>query len=364
MLIFDGDYPMAYGALDLNRDLTLPLEEVRAAEPDSKNVPFACLPEMRKGGVYCALMKITARRQREGSILPGYRGKAAAYGAAKGNLAFYRGLESTGEGAVITTGKQLDDLAGQWELKVDRAALPVGLLIGLEGADPILTPDQVHEWFAEGIRVVSLTHYGASRYAHGTGTGTEKGLLGPGPELLREMGRCGMLLDTTHISDRSFWEALEHYGGPILASHQNCRALAPGERQFSDEQLQAVIERDGVIGASMDTWMLREKQDVDWASTGGFSRRDFFPRDEVTLEHIANHVDHVCQLAGNALHAAIGGDTDGQGGVDGAPLEIDTVADYQQIGQILERRGYGDEDVANVMYRNWHRFYTKHLPTE
>ena len=130
---------------------------------------------------------------------------------------------------------------------------------------------------------------------------------------------------TTHISDRSFWEALEYYPGPILASHQNCRALAPGERQFTDEQLRAVIERDGVIGASMDTWMLCEKLDIDWASTGDYERRDYFAREAVTLEHIANHVDHVCQLAGNALHAGIGGDTDGQGGVDVQGFDLQVI---------------------------------------
>ena len=115
MLVFDGDYQMAYGALDLNRDVTLPLHELRAAESDLSNVPFASLPEMRKGGIYCALMKITARREREDSILPGYRGKEAAHGAARGNLAFYHALESTGEGRVITTGTQLNQLAEQWK---------------------------------------------------------------------------------------------------------------------------------------------------------------------------------------------------------------------------------------------------------
>ena len=362
MLIFDGDYPMAHGALDLNRDLTLPLDEVRAADPDTGVVPFACLPEMRTGGVVCALMKVAARRLREGSILPGYRGAAAVYGAGKGQIALYRGLETTGEAVVLTTGSQLRQLVERWEQQEDRADLPVGFIIGMEGADPILTPDQVHEWWDDGVRVVSLTHYGPSRYAHGTGTGLEGGLMPPGPELLREMDQCGMLLDTAHISDRSFWEALEHYSGPILASHQNCRALAPGERQFTDEQISAVIERGGVVGASMDTWMLRETQEIDWATTAAYPRRDYFPREAVTLEHIANHMDHVCQLAGNALHAGIGGDTDGQGGVDGAPFEVDTVADYQKIAPILERRGYSDADVANIMYRNWQRFYEQHMP--
>ena len=98
-------------------------------------------------------------------------------------------------------------------------------------------------------------------YAHGTGP--EGGLKPPAAELLREMESCGMLLDLTHIADQSFWEAVELYTGPLLATHQNCRPHAPRQRQFTDEQLNVIIERGGVIGASMDTWILREKQVID-----------------------------------------------------------------------------------------------------
>ena len=137
---------------------------------------------------------------------------------------------------------------------------------------------------------------------------------------LREMSSCGMLLDLTHISDESFYEAVDLYKGPVLASHQNCRALVPGQRQFTDDQLRIVIERGGVIGASMDTWMLCPWFTLDWSDTGGYSRRDHFRREDISLSHAADHIDHVCQVAGNADHAAIGGDTDGQGGIDGAAL--------------------------------------------
>jgi membrane dipeptidase len=123
-----------------------------------------------------------------------------------------------------------------------------------------------------------------------------------------------------------------------------------------------VIERGGVIGASMDTWMLCPEQVIDWGKTSTFNRRDVFTRESITLGTLANHIDHVCQLAGNANHAAIGGDTDGQGGLDGAPHEIDTVADYQRLGPILSERGYSDADVAKIMYQNWQRFYEEHLP--
>jgi membrane dipeptidase len=232
--------------------------------------------------------------------------------------------------------------------------------VGLECADPILEPSYAEEWWDLGVRVVSLTHYGVGTYAHGTGT--QGGLQPPAAELLRQMERVGMILDLTHIADDGFWQALDRFAGPVLASHQNCRALAPGERQFDDEQLGALIERGGVIGASMDTWMLHPQQFLDWSRSGEFSRRDHFPRDAVSLQHVADHIDHVCQLAGNAGHAAIGGDTDGQGGVDGAPCDVDSIADYQRLGPILRDRGYTHEQVADVMYRNWQRLYEAALP--
>ncbi|MCB0187557.1 MAG: membrane dipeptidase, partial [Caldilineaceae bacterium] len=158
-------------------------------------------------------------------------------------------------------------------------------------------------------------HYGVSSYAHGTGT--SGGLTPAAKSLLEAMAQLGMLLDLTHIADEGFWQALAIFDGPVLASHQNCRALVPGERQFSDEQLRAIIERSGVIGVSMDTWMLYRASNLDWAKAGITERRELFPRAAVTLADVADHIDHICQLAGNADHAAIGGDTDGQGGVEG-----------------------------------------------
>jgi membrane dipeptidase len=230
----------------------------------------------------------------------------------------------------------------------------------MEGADPILWPDHARDWWAQGLRVVSLTHYGVSAYAHGTGT--PGGLLPAAVPLLRVMEEIGLILDVTHLAEDAFWAALDHFGGPILASHQNCRALVPGERQFSDEQLRALLARGAVIGVAMDTWMLLAGQQSDWHSIGGRDRREVFPREAITLEHVADHIDHLCTLAGNTRQAAIGGDTDGQGGVAGAPADVDTVADYQCLAAILARRGYSDSDIDNILYGNWHRFYAQWLP--
>lgn len=360
MFIIDGDYPMAYGALHLHRDLTRPIAEIRAAEKDPKIQAMACLPEMRLAKIAAALVKISQRIERPNSPLWGRPSGDVAYAAAQGDLAYYRILAQRGEARLIASSADMADHMQNWVAATDHTDLPVGFILGMEGADPILWPEHVHQWWQDGIRVFSLTHYGVSTYAHGTGT---TGPLQPqGPDLLRAMDQLGAILDMTHIDDESFWQVLDHFNGPLLASHQNCRALVPGQRQFADEQLKVIIERGGVIGASMDTWMLYAEKEIDWANTRAFTRRSVFPRHAVTLENLADHIDHVCQLAGNAQHAAIGGDTDGQGGVDGAPGDVDTVVDYQKLTGILEHRGYSPDDIAAVMYRNWQRFYERWLP--
>lgn len=375
MLIFDGDYPMAHGALDLHRNLSLPIAEARSLpdrEPESRwpNAGImATLPEMRRGQVAGALVKVVGRIQRPNSPLWGYSSGDGAYAAAQGHLAYYRILARRGEVRLLCTRADCVAHFAQWAA-LDAAAstaageaianVPIGFVLGMEGADPILWPEQVEEWWSDGLRVISLTHYGVSSYAHGTGT--VGGLTPQAKPLLRAMARLGMILDLTHIADQGFWQALALFDGPVVASHQNCRALVAGERQFSDEQLRAVIERGGVIGVSMDTWMLYSDGQLEWAKAGISDRREIFPRQAVTLAHVADQIDHLCQLAGNADHAAIGGDTDGQGGVEGAPAEVDTVADYQRLAAILARRGYDPSAIAQIMYGNWLRFYTQWLP--
>ena len=368
MLIIDGDYPMGVGAIDMNRDLTLPIAEVRATPEGSQKQErwpvsrtMASLPEMRRAQIAVALVKIVGRIERPNSPMWGYRNGDIAYAMAQAHLAYYRILERGGEARILITREDFRAHMQTWSDAESCEDLPVGMVVGMEGADPILWPEHIHEWWESGLRTINLAHYGISTYSHGTGRPGR--LLPPAKPLLREMEALGVILDLTHTAEEAFWQALNLFSGPVMASHQNCRALTPGERQFSDEQLKALIERGGVIGASMDTWMIYAEGNLDW---GGHipPRRSRFPREAVTLEHLVNHIDHVCQLAGSSAHAAIGGDTDGQGGNDGAPYEIDTVADYQKIAEVLDKRGYAQEDVENVMYRNWQRFYERWLPAK
>ncbi len=366
MLIIDGDYPMAGGAIRSQRDLTLPIDQARAAPPDfteSKGRPdsgiMATVPEMRRAGVAAAIVKLTGCILRDGHPHGDVRTDELSYAGAHGQLAYYHVLETRGYARMLDTRGDFASHMKTWSEAGSRDDLPVGMVLGMEGADPILWPEQVHEWYENGLRVVSLSHYGVSRYSHGTATGTDGGLLDGAPELLRHMDSLGMILDVSHTSDESIRQELDNFSGPVLSTHQNCRAITPGERQIPDDLLQRIIDRGAVIGHSMDTWMLY-REGVDWANIP--PRRDVFPLEAVTLEDYCDHVDHVCQMAGNSLHSAIGGDTDGQGGADGAPYEVDTVSDYRKVAEILDRRGYSQEDVENVMYRNWQRFFEKWLP--
>ena len=157
-----------------------------------------------------------------------------------------------------------------------------------------------------------------------------------------------MILDLSHLVDDGFWEALDCFSGTVLASHSNCRALVPGDRQLTDEMIRAVIARDGVIGSALDAWMLQP----GWIQheTRGAS---------VTLDAYVDHIDHVCQVAGNARHAAIGTDLDGGYGIEQTPRDLDTIADLQRVPELLAQRGYAADDIATIMHGNWLRLFRR-----
>ena len=352
-LIFDAHVDLALFALAYNRDQTEDVAQINRREAgmtDAHDRGFAAmsLPEFRRAGVAVCQSTVAARtdrgRQRLRPMDLDFGTQAMAYAFAQGQLAYYRVLAEQGEVRLIGTRTELAEHWQCWEKGGEH--LPVGLIVSMECADPIVDPGQVQSWFEDGVRSVSLAHFGRNCYAHGTGTS------GPldrrADELLREFERVGMILDLTHSADEGFYQALDRFAGPVLASHTNCRALVPGDRQFSDEQIELLIERGAVIGTALDAWMLVP----GWVL--GESRPE-----ETSLEAVVDHIDRVCQLAGNAEHAAIGTDT---GGTNHMPADFRTSEDLQQLAVILERRGYGDEDIDRIFHGNWLRFFQQWLP--
>jgi membrane dipeptidase len=360
MLLFDAHLDLAMNALEWNRDLRRPLDEIRQREkglidkPDRGNGTVS-LPEMRRGGIGLCVATQIARYVKPDNPLPGWRSPEQAWAQTQGQLAWYRAMEEDGQMVQIKNAAGLAKHLQLWEAEGQTSAdphtqnrelaAPIGYILSLEGADSIITLKHVERSYAQGLRAIGPAHYGPGIYAQGTdATG---GLGQRGRELLKEMERLGIILDVTHLCDESFWEALDHFQGRIWASHSNCRALVPHNRQFSDEQIKALIERGAVIGGALDAWMLAP----------GWVRGKTTPEAiGLNLERLIDHIDHICQLAGNARHCGIGSDLDGAFGCEQTPADLDTIADLSRLATMLSARKYDAQDIALIMHGNFVRF--------
>jgi membrane dipeptidase len=348
VLIFDAHLDLSMNALEWNRDLTRGIEEIRSRERDKTDKPdrgkgTVCLEEMRRGGVGICVATLIARYVKPGNPLRGFHAPEVAWAQTQGQLAWYRAMEEAGQMAPIRDLASLRKHVALWRDPPKDA--PIGFVLSLEGADSILSPAHLGRAYEQGLRAIGPAHYGPGTYAQGTHA---TGGLGPrGRELLAEMERLGIILDATHLCDESFWEALDHYHGPVWASHSNCRALVDHTRQFTDEQLKTLIARGAVIGAALDAWMM----------VPGWVRGETTPESSgVMLGHMVDHIDHVCQLAGNALHSGIGTDLDGGFGREQTAQDLETIADLARVPDLLARRGYSPTDIERIMHGNWLRF--------
>lgn len=362
-LIFDAHLDIAWNALSFDRDQTLTIQQLRDREARMKvrgrGRNTVSLPELRRAGVGVCLGTILARCREMPPLEAEPRridldvaNQSIAYATAQGQIAYYRLLEQQGEIVIIET---KDALRNHWKRWADagdvavRAQLPVGVIFSMEGADPIVDAEQAEQWFKQGLRTVCLAHYGQSVYA--MGTGGDGPLTDQGRPLLEQMQRLGIVLDLVHTADTAFAEACDFYEGPIFVSHCNCRALREGDRQLSDDQIEMVAKRSGVVGVVLDAWML----------DAGFKQHESADS-SVTLDRLADHIDHICQIAGSSAHAGIGSDLDGGFGAEQTPADLETINDLNRIADILLGRGFSDKDVEGVMYGNFLKFFTDSLP--
>ena len=354
MFIFDAHLDLSMNAMESNRDYTRPLEEIRERErglTDRKDRGrgTVCLPEMRKSSIGICVATQIARYVKPQNKLPGWQSSEQAWAQTQAQLAWYRAMEERGELSPITTAAHLDAALTAWTNTPPDDA-PISYLLSLEGADSMVTIGHVERAYAQGLRAIGPAHYGPGTYAQGTHA---SGGLGPkGPDLLKEMEMLGMILDVTHLCDDSFREAMDLFHGKVWASHSNCRALVPNERQLSCEQIRELIERGAVIGNALDAWMM----------VPGWHSKSRPEEIGVKLEHLADHIDHVCQLAGNSLHSGIGTDLDGGFGTEQTPMDLNSIADLQRLPKLFKARGYSDGDVTNIMHGNFVRFLREALP--
>lgn len=354
MLIIDAHLDLSMNALEWNRDLKQPVHAIREREKGMTDKPdrsrgTVSLPELRKGKIGLVVATQIARYVAKETNMPGWHSPEQAWAQTQGQYAWYKAMEDAGEMKQIRNRKELDAHIDLWNNEsIDDNTKPVGFILSLEGADSLVNLSYLEKAYAYGLRALGPAHYGPGRYSPGTS------LSGPltklGVELLKEMDQLNMILDVTHLTDEAFAQAMDLYKGPVWASHHNCRALVNYQRQLTDEQIKILIARDAVIGGVLDTWMLMN----------GWVRGKHNPKEEgINLEKLVDHYDHICQIAGNSNHIAIGSDLDGMFGTEQSPYDIDTIADLQNLNGLLQKRGYGAADIEKIFSGNWLRFLRK-----
>lgn len=335
--IVDGHLDLAFNATR-GRDLTLSAHQLRALEPTGDRATVT-LPELERGGVALAMATLFAEPADSPLARPGtgYEAPEEAQRLALEQLAVYERWEAEGRVRIVRDRASLEAHLGRWQ-RDSR----VGLVVLMEGADPIVSPDDLPAWWARGVRAIGPAWRG-TRYSGGTGA---PGALTPaGRELVAGMRELGLILDLSHMADEAIADALAAGAGRIMASHSNARALTPTDRHLTDDAIRAVGERDGVVGLVLYNKFLEPR----------WSRED--RRVPVSLaDQFRRHAEHVADLVGWE-RVAVGSDMDGGMGADENPVELDTVAD---LGRIAEFVPEGAK--SGVLGANWLRFLRSALP--
>ena len=353
MFLIDAHLDISTNAIEWNRDYRMSVYEIRKSEEGmtdkiDRGKGTVSFPELRKGNIGLVVATQLARFNQNNGNLPGagWNSPHQAWAMSQAQIAWYQAMEMEGEMIQINNLLTLENHISLWmdEAKAN-AEKPIGYILSLEGADSLINLSYLEKAYQYGLRIIGPAHYSTGRYA--SGTGTTDGFTPLGKDLLKEMDALKMILDATHLTDKGFSEAMDLFQGPVWASHHNCRALVPHQRQLSDEQIKILIDRKAVIGGCFDAWMMKPN----------FTQRVSSPTEfGIKIETIINHYDHICQIAGNSLHCAIGSDLDGTYGTEQSPLDMDTIADLQKLTALLSKRGYSQEDIENIFHKNWLRF--------
>ena len=364
MMRVDAHEDLAWNMLTFGRDYTRTVSETRAAEretsiPRHNGDTLLGWPEWiqgRVGVVFATLFAAPLRRKEGDWDILCYADPQQANRLYRQQVEAYHRLveEQAGKFRLIQRAGDLQQIEAAWESFPASgelsAAPPIGLVLLMEGADGVLDPADLPEWYEAGVRILGPAWAG-TRYAGGTGdpgTFTKEGRA-----LLEAMAEVGMALDLSHLSEEAAREGLDRYPGVVLASHSNARALvweslAP-ERHLSDEVIRGLAERQAVIGVVLYNRFLLE----GWTPDQG--------RQAVKLDQVVAHIDHICQLVGSAEHVGIGTDFDGGFGLQDAPHGLDSIADLGLIGSALQARGYGQGEVEAILGGNWLRILRRIL---
>ena len=359
-LMVDAHADIAYNMLKYGRDYTRTVDETRRIESNTSTVKengdtLISWHEYQRGGVaviFSTLFAAPIRFRTYENEKQVYKNFDEAHKLYKTQLDVYHRLTDSmpDKFRIIASKHDLNLVLENYSLSTSEH--PVGMVILMEGAEAIRNLSELEEWHNLGVRLIGPAWVG-TRYCGGW---KEPGpLTEDGKKLLSAMTDFNFVLDLSHMDERAAIEALDIYQGSIVGTHANCSALMPNSntnRHFTDQIIEGIIDHDGVIGIVPFNAYLK----VGWA------RDKNSLREEVPLQTVVNHIDHICQIAGNSNHVGIGSDFDGGFGLQSVPPEIDTVADLQKLVPLLSKRGYNQTDIENILGNNWITRLKRDLP--
>lgn len=347
MFIVDAHLDLAYNALRHKRNLLKSVDDIRKTEdgkPHPNGTSLVTFPDLRDANIGLVfgtifVMPTGGKFATEADKPLMYQTAEQAHQLGQKQLDYYhRMADDVDYIRLVGNISELDEVVASYQEGQEKL---VGIVPLMEGADPIREPAEAEMWYERGLRIIGLA-WDDTRYAPGAWRSGGP-LTKEGHKLLEVMAGFGFILDLTHMSEEASLTCLDTYDGTIIATHSNARALVPSQRQLSDTQIRRIAERDGVIGIVLANAFLNPE----------FKRGD--PKEKVTLEHIVAHIDHICQVVGDADHIGIGTDFDGGFGVESVPSEIKNISDLPLIGQALKEKGYSQENIDGFMGQNWLR---------
>ncbi|MFZ5972286.1 MAG: dipeptidase [Bacteroidota bacterium] len=262
--------------------------------------------------------------------------------------------------------------------KAGKISLPMGMENGAPIGDDL---NNVKYFFDRGIRYITLTHGKDNQICDSSydTTHTWNGLSPFGREVVAEMNKVGIMVDISHVDDSTFYQVIKITKAPVIASHSSCRAFTPGfQRNMSDDMIKVLAQNGGVIQINFGSTFLdsavrakneenRSKlrallaaQQLKMSDSLAKPIIEQFQKDNPSLfadvETVANHIDHVVQLAG-IDHVGLGSDYDGVG--DSLPTGLKDVSQYPNLIYVLLKRGYTEEDIEKICYKNVFRVWNK-----
>lgn len=309
--------------IDGHTDVLLALIQQRrkfSEESDKGHVDF---PRMKKGNVIAAFF----------AIWPGID----QYNIQKGTRQLLELVEDPKNNAMFI--KKPEDLE-----KADKDG-KVGVIYHIEGIGGFDTElNLLNILYRLGLRSFGITWSDVNIFGSGSSFNPNtpedtRGITGEGRELILEANKLGVIVDVSHLSDKSFYDVLDITKKPIIASHSSCRSISPVSRNLTDEMIQALADNGGVMGINFGNMFLRE---------------DCGHSDDTPYTKIIDHVDHVKNLVGPD-HVAFGSDFDGTS----VPAEVKDVTGFNKLVAEMEARAYSNEDINKICHGNFVRIFKK-----